>query len=157
VDTVLASLFPAIPVSQVILAHLFSYDISWSTTLKEVQRSNFFMEVLKIAQRCICACSSLASLMCCPPPPFVCVCSGQVLVPAAGAHGNHRRDGRVQHTSGAAGVARGWFGVGSHLPSRVRTLSFLLFIFNFCSIGLWGQCSISMGLRSRVGFTWIPH
>ncbi|KAF8066798.1 glycosyl transferase family group 2-domain-containing protein [Lyophyllum atratum] len=41
----------SIPVSQAILAHLFSYDISWSATVKEVQRSNFFKEIPKIAKR----------------------------------------------------------------------------------------------------------
>ncbi|KAF8874734.1 glycosyl transferase family group 2-domain-containing protein [Infundibulicybe gibba] len=41
----------AIPVSQAILAHMFSYNISWSATVKEVQRSNFFKEIPKIAKR----------------------------------------------------------------------------------------------------------
>ncbi|KAJ7100591.1 glycosyl transferase family group 2-domain-containing protein [Mycena belliarum] len=40
-----------IPVSQAILAHLFSYNISWSATIKEVQRSNFFKEIPKIFSR----------------------------------------------------------------------------------------------------------
>jgi hypothetical protein len=40
-----------IPVSQAILAHLFSYNISWSATIKEVQRSNFFKEIPKIIKR----------------------------------------------------------------------------------------------------------
>ncbi|KAJ6567737.1 glycosyl transferase family group 2-domain-containing protein [Mycena vulgaris] len=40
-----------IPVSQAILAHLFSYNISWSATIKEVQRSNFFKEIPKICKR----------------------------------------------------------------------------------------------------------
>ncbi|KAJ7705304.1 glycosyl transferase family group 2-domain-containing protein [Mycena rosella] len=40
-----------IPVSQAILAHLFSYNISWSATIKEVQRSNFFKEIPKILKR----------------------------------------------------------------------------------------------------------
>jgi hypothetical protein len=47
---------------------------------------------------------------------------------AAGAHGDHRGDGRVQHASGATGVAHGW--VGGHLPSHVRTLSFLFLNLN---------------------------
>lgn len=34
-----------------ILAHLFSYNISWSATKKEVERSNFFKEVPKIIKR----------------------------------------------------------------------------------------------------------
>ncbi|KAG5341078.1 hypothetical protein C0989_011806, partial [Termitomyces sp. Mn162] len=33
-----------------ILAHMFSYNISWSATIKEVQRSNFFKEIPKIAK-----------------------------------------------------------------------------------------------------------
>ncbi|KAF8902849.1 glycosyl transferase family group 2-domain-containing protein [Mucidula mucida] len=41
----------SIPVSQALLAHLFSYDISWSATVKEVQRSNFFKEIPKIVKR----------------------------------------------------------------------------------------------------------
>ncbi|RDB26851.1 hypothetical protein Hypma_005327 [Hypsizygus marmoreus] len=41
----------SIPVSQAVLAHLFSYNISWSATIKEVQRSNFFKEIPKIAKR----------------------------------------------------------------------------------------------------------
>jgi len=41
----------AIPLSQAILAHMFSYDISWSATIKEVERSNFFKEIPKIAKR----------------------------------------------------------------------------------------------------------
>ncbi|PBK61701.1 hypothetical protein ARMSODRAFT_1025432 [Armillaria solidipes] len=41
----------SIPVSQALLAHLFSYNITWSATIKEVQRSNFFKEIPKIAKR----------------------------------------------------------------------------------------------------------
>ncbi|KDR70271.1 hypothetical protein GALMADRAFT_255169 [Galerina marginata CBS 339.88] len=41
----------SIPVSQAILAHLFSYNIQWSATIKEVERSNFFKEIPKIARR----------------------------------------------------------------------------------------------------------
>ena len=41
----------SIPVTQAILAHLFSYNIQWSVTIKEVQRSNFFQEIPKIARR----------------------------------------------------------------------------------------------------------
>ncbi|GAW01017.1 glycosyltransferase family 2 protein [Lentinula edodes] len=40
-----------IPVSQALLAHLFSYNITWSATVKEVERSNFFKEIPKIAKR----------------------------------------------------------------------------------------------------------
>ncbi|KAH7890394.1 glycosyl transferase family group 2-domain-containing protein [Phlebopus sp. FC_14] len=40
-----------IPLAQSILAHLFSYDITWSATKKEVERSNFFKEVPKILKR----------------------------------------------------------------------------------------------------------
>ncbi|KAI0313170.1 glycosyl transferase family group 2-domain-containing protein, partial [Amylostereum chailletii] len=41
----------AIPLSQAILAHLFSYNMTWGATGKEVERSNFFKEVPKIAKR----------------------------------------------------------------------------------------------------------
>lgn len=41
----------SIPLTQAILAHLFSYNISWSATVKEVHRSNFFMEIPKIIRR----------------------------------------------------------------------------------------------------------
>jgi hypothetical protein len=41
----------AIPVSQAILAHLFSYNMTWAATKKEVERSNFFQEVPKIFKR----------------------------------------------------------------------------------------------------------
>ncbi|CAL1710811.1 unnamed protein product [Somion occarium] len=41
----------AIPVSQAILAHMFSYNITWGATKKEVERSNFFKEVPKIFKR----------------------------------------------------------------------------------------------------------
>ncbi|KAH9923868.1 glycosyl transferase family group 2-domain-containing protein [Fomitopsis serialis] len=41
----------SIPVSQAILAHLFSYNISWGATKKEVERSNFFEEIPKILKR----------------------------------------------------------------------------------------------------------
>ncbi|KAG2127997.1 glycosyl transferase family group 2-domain-containing protein [Suillus clintonianus] len=43
----------SIPLSQAILAHLFSYNIQWSATKKEVERSNFFKEVPKIFKRCV--------------------------------------------------------------------------------------------------------
>lgn len=41
----------SIPLSQAILAHMFSYNITWSATKKEVERSNFFKEVPKICKR----------------------------------------------------------------------------------------------------------
>ncbi|EKM53202.1 uncharacterized protein PHACADRAFT_259384 [Phanerochaete carnosa HHB-10118-sp] len=41
----------SIPLSQAILAHLFSYNITWGATNKEVERSNFFKEIPKIAKR----------------------------------------------------------------------------------------------------------
>ncbi|KAL0059149.1 hypothetical protein AAF712_014121 [Marasmius tenuissimus] len=41
----------SIPVSQAILAHLFSVNITWSATKKEVERSNFFKEIPKIVKR----------------------------------------------------------------------------------------------------------
>ncbi|PVF93653.1 hypothetical protein CPB86DRAFT_818657, partial [Serendipita vermifera] len=41
----------SINLSKAMLAHMFSYDISWGATKKEVERSNFFMEVPKIFKR----------------------------------------------------------------------------------------------------------
>ncbi|KAH9026838.1 glycosyl transferase family group 2-domain-containing protein [Lactarius pseudohatsudake] len=41
----------SIPLSQSILAHLFSYNMTWGATKKEVERSNFFKEVPKIMKR----------------------------------------------------------------------------------------------------------
>lgn len=40
-----------IHLSQALLAHLFSYNIQWSATKKEVERSNFFLEVPKVLKR----------------------------------------------------------------------------------------------------------
>jgi len=41
----------SIHLSQAILAHLFSYNITWGATKKEVERSNFFIEVPRILRR----------------------------------------------------------------------------------------------------------
>lgn len=41
----------SIHLSQAILAHLFSYNMTWAATKKEVERSNFFKEVPKIFKR----------------------------------------------------------------------------------------------------------
>ena len=41
----------SIHISQAILAHLFSYNITWGATKKEVERSNFWKEVPKILKR----------------------------------------------------------------------------------------------------------
>ncbi|OBZ73353.1 hypothetical protein A0H81_07233 [Grifola frondosa] len=41
----------SIHLTQALLAHLFSYNISWGTTKKEVERSNFWIEVPKILKR----------------------------------------------------------------------------------------------------------
>ncbi|KAH9991982.1 glycosyl transferase family group 2-domain-containing protein [Russula compacta] len=41
----------SIPLSQAIFAHLFSYNMTWGATMKEVERSNFFKEVPKIMKR----------------------------------------------------------------------------------------------------------
>ncbi|CAG7848461.1 SubName: Full=Uncharacterized protein {ECO:0000313/EMBL:CCA73139.1} [Serendipita indica DSM 11827] len=41
----------SIHLSKAILAHLFSYNITWGATKKEVERSNFFLEVPKILVR----------------------------------------------------------------------------------------------------------
>lgn len=41
----------SIHVSQALLAHMFCVDMQWGATAKEVERSNFFLEVPKIAKR----------------------------------------------------------------------------------------------------------
>lgn len=41
----------SIHLSKSILAHMFSYNITWGATKKEVERSNFFLEVPKILKR----------------------------------------------------------------------------------------------------------
>jgi cellulose synthase/poly-beta-1,6-N-acetylglucosamine synthase-like glycosyltransferase len=41
----------SIHLSTALLAHLFSYDITWGATKKEVERSNFFIEVPRIWKR----------------------------------------------------------------------------------------------------------
>lgn len=41
----------SIPISQAILAHCFSYNMTWGATSKEVERSNFFKEVPMIFKR----------------------------------------------------------------------------------------------------------
>ena len=41
----------SIHLSQALLAHMFSYDIQWGATKKEVERSNFWIEIPKIAKR----------------------------------------------------------------------------------------------------------
>jgi hypothetical protein len=41
----------AIPLTVSILAHMFSYNITWGATVKEVQKSNFFKEVPKILKK----------------------------------------------------------------------------------------------------------
>ena len=41
----------ALPMTISILAHMFSYNITWGATVKEVQKSNFFKEVPKILKK----------------------------------------------------------------------------------------------------------
>ena len=41
----------SIHLSQALLAHMFSYNITWGATKKEVERSNFWQEVPKIVTR----------------------------------------------------------------------------------------------------------
>ncbi|KDQ58169.1 hypothetical protein JAAARDRAFT_193608 [Jaapia argillacea MUCL 33604] len=41
----------SIHLTQALLAHLFSYNITWGATKKEVEQSNFFIEVPKILRR----------------------------------------------------------------------------------------------------------
>ena len=56
----------AIHLTQAILAHLFSYNIQWGATKKEVERSNFWLEGPKIIKRfwlSLVICISLCVLM----------------------------------------------------------------------------------------------
>ncbi|KAI0707462.1 glycosyl transferase family group 2-domain-containing protein [Cerioporus squamosus] len=53
----------SIHLSQALLAHLFSYNITWGATKKEVERSNFWLEVPKILKRFWLA--LVISLVCC--------------------------------------------------------------------------------------------
>jgi hypothetical protein len=41
----------SIHLSKALLAYLFSYNIQWGATVKEVERSNFFLEVPRILKR----------------------------------------------------------------------------------------------------------
>ena len=41
----------AIPMTGSILAHMFSFNVTWGATVKEVQKSNFFKEVPKILKK----------------------------------------------------------------------------------------------------------
>jgi hypothetical protein len=41
----------SIHLSKALLAYLFSYNIQWGATKKEVERSNFFIEVPRILER----------------------------------------------------------------------------------------------------------
>ena len=58
----------SIHLSQALLAHMFSYNITWGATKKEVERSNFWLEVPKILKR-----FWLALVIC------VALCAGMVL------------------------------------------------------------------------------
>ena len=53
----------SIHLSQALLAHMFSYNITWGATKKEVERSNFWQEVPKILKRFWIA--LVISFMCC--------------------------------------------------------------------------------------------
>jgi hypothetical protein len=41
----------SIHLSKALIAHLISYDIQWGATKKEVERSNFFVEIPKMIER----------------------------------------------------------------------------------------------------------
>ncbi|KAI0728334.1 glycosyl transferase family group 2-domain-containing protein [Fomitopsis betulina] len=56
----------SIHLSQALLAHLFSYNIQWGATKKEVERSNFWLEVPKILKRfwiALVICTLLIAMM----------------------------------------------------------------------------------------------
>jgi hypothetical protein len=56
----------SIHLSQALLAHMFSYNITWGATKKEVERSNFWLEVPKILKRfwlALVICIAICALM----------------------------------------------------------------------------------------------
>ncbi|TFK95171.1 glycosyl transferase family group 2-domain-containing protein [Pterulicium gracile] len=56
----------SVHLSTALLAHVFSYNITWGATKKEVERSNFFIEVPKIWKRfwmVLCLCTAIAAGM----------------------------------------------------------------------------------------------
>ena len=59
----------SIHLSQALLAHMFSYNIQWGATKKEVEQSNFWLEGPKIVKRfwlalliCIALCAMMVVL-----------------------------------------------------------------------------------------------
>lgn len=88
----------SIHISTAILAHLFSYNITWGATKKEVERSNFFKEVPKIIKRfkvslIICFLTAAAiivlALPVMPPAWQIPVASWAVIFPLAMAIAGH--------------------------------------------------------------------
>ena len=79
-DPILRSLFffggMSIHLSTALLAHLFSYDMTWGSTGKEVEQSSFWIEVPRIWQRfklsfCICfACIAMMVIFTTEAVPF---------------------------------------------------------------------------------------
>jgi len=100
----------SIPLTQAIFAHFFSYNITWSATVKEVQRSNFFKEIPKIVKRW--GWRSTASA-----PANVSI--SQVLVPPPALHCHHRRYSDMQHNIGAAGMEGRGNLMGRYFPLSV--------------------------------------
>lgn len=102
----------SIPLSQAILAHLFSYNMTWGATKKEVERSNFFKEVPKIMKRCV-------TLLIHGALESECIIV-QLLVLLPRFPGHHCRHDSLCHIPCAAWVASEWLRLGSHFPIGVR-------------------------------------
>lgn len=139
-----------------ILAHLFSYDITWSATKKEVERSNFFKEVPRILKRWVLV-VSLHTSRCSPgirplelpapasfrwhsvfpaftvPLPYEMIRSvlirnhtQQVLVPLPRVHRAYSGDDYRQHPFGSLSMAAYRKWVGRHPSACVGLFPFLV-------------------------------
>jgi hypothetical protein len=126
----------SIPLSQAILAHLVSYNITWSATVKEVQRSNFFKEIPKILKRSD------------PPVPLIRsrLIALQILVFFASVIDTPGRHRYLCHESCASRVASKRIGMGHYIASLVR-----------CSILTYSQAELTLpiALMQRVTFSFL--
>jgi hypothetical protein len=64
----------SIHLTQALLAHMFSYNMTWQATKKEVERSNFWIEVPRIWKRfrlAFCICFALIAMMIILAQPIV--------------------------------------------------------------------------------------
>ena len=123
------------------LAHLFSYDISWGATKKEVERSNFFKEVPKIMKRCVRLPVPVPILLLHVQAVLIKGRGAQVLVPASRDHFPHLRHDHPVDVPRAARVARRQLGLGRDLSAGVRLpvhcMGFLLTFVSDMQNRLW--------------------